>query len=366
MQLLVAIGALISGRAIVVRRFIALLALAWVQAAMGQSELPTVVVEPVAEGPIRINLPLTGTVTAPRAASLSARLEGLVSELDVDVGDRVDKGERLLALDDTLARLALEQARAVTAEAEVNLEEQRRLLAEGESLFAKRSIPETRLRALQAQARLAQATLARRQAEEREQRERVERHRLTAPFAGVIAERSTDLGEWLATGSPAFELVATRPLLVDVRVPQDYYALVDEGVEASVSADNGPGDALPGRVATRVPVKDTSTRTFLVRVALDQEPAPLTPGMAASVRLILDTDESGLKVPADAVLRHADGQTVVWIAEQRGETRVARRRVTLGRVLGEAYEVLGGLEAGELVVVLGNERLRDDQRVLAE
>ncbi|MCB1893975.1 MAG: efflux RND transporter periplasmic adaptor subunit [Zoogloeaceae bacterium] len=315
-------------------------------------------------------LDLSGNVTAQRRAELSPRVSGLVAAIAVDVGDRVRTGQLLLELDDALARLANRRDQAQLEEARTRVNEARRLHGEARSLVDKAFLPETRLPASQAEVDIARATEQRIAAQARESAERVTRHRVSAPFDGVIVRRGAELGEWVDTGDAVFELVATRPLRIDVQVPQERFAEISADTPVAVMPDALPDTRLPGRVAARVPVGDATARTFLVRVLVDDANDRIAPGMSAHVQFRLGEGGGRVSVPRDAVLRHPDGRAEVWLATIDGDgQRVARRReVRVGRTLGELIEVAEGLSAGQQVVIRGNERLREGQalRVVAE
>ncbi|MCB1910150.1 MAG: efflux RND transporter periplasmic adaptor subunit [Rhodocyclaceae bacterium] len=315
-------------------------------------------------------LDLSGNVTAQRRAELSPRVSGLVAAIAADVGDRVRAGQLLLELDDELARLAYARDQAQLEEAGTRVREARRLYGEARSLVDKAFLPETRLPASQAEVDIAHAARQRIAAQTRESAERVARHRMSAPFDGVIVRRSAELGEWVDTGDAVFELVATRPLRIDVQVPQERIAEISADTPVTVMPDALPDTRLSGRVAARVPVGDATARTFLVRVLVDDASDHVAPGMSAHVQFRLGEGRAGVSVPRDAVLRHPDGRAEVWLASEDGKGGlVARRReVRIVRNLGDRVEVAEGLAAGQKVVIRGNERLRDGQplRVVAE
>jgi RND family efflux transporter MFP subunit len=304
-------------------------------------------------------------VTAERSARLSPRVDGLVARVLVDAGDRVEAGATLLELDAELAGLALRRARAGTAQARAQLEESRRLAEEAQRLAADRHIAQTEVATRQAAVTLADAALGAATAAEREQAELVGRHRLTAPFAGVVAERLTEAGEWVARGTPVLTLVATDKLRLDVQAPQERYAEVAEGAAVEVRPDARPELVLDGRVQAKVPVGDGSSRGFLVRILVDDVGEKLLPGSSASVRIDLPAAAgSSVLVPADALLRYPDGGNGVFVAVAAdGALRAQQRRIEIGRELGGRIEVRSGVVAGEQVVVRGNEGLRDGQAV---
>lgn len=313
-----------------------------------------------------VDLRLTGTLTAERSARLSSRVDGLVARVYTDAGRRVKAGETLLEIDATMAKLALERARADAAQALTQRDENRRLLEEAKRLAADRHLPQSTVDTREAEARLADAALASAEAAAREQAELVRRHALVAPFEGVVASKLTESGEWVTRGTAVLELVATDRVRLDVYAPQERFRDVKEGATVQVSPDALPGRTLTGRIAALVPVTDRNTRNFLVRILVDDPEHALPPGTSATASIRV-TRESGpaVIVPRDALLRHADGGHSVMIVGE-GEKGVAvsrRRNVTIGTVAGTGVEVLAGLDGSERVIVRGNESLRDGQPV---
>jgi membrane fusion protein (multidrug efflux system) len=91
----------------------------------------------------------------------------------------------------------------------------------------------------------------------------------------------------------------------------------------------------------------------------------MTPGMSARAVLKLDAGRRGLTIPRDATLKFPDGRVVVWVAESGDDGPVAtEKRVDIGLVFDGRVEVIEGLEAGDRVVVQGNEALQNGQRVV--
>lgn len=349
------------------RRARAAPALAWLAllaAPAAGARTPVEVVLP-REATLAATLDLTGSVSAERSAQVSVDVDGLIARVAVDAGDRVEAGEVLLELDDTLARLALARARAVTAQGQAQADEAARLADEARRLAADGHLPATEAATRAAAVGLAQAALAAARAAEQEQAERVRRHRLRAPFAGVIAARMAEQGEWVAPGSALFSLVALDRVRLDLQAPQERFAEIRPGAAVEVEADAAAGSRLPGTVQALVPVGTGGARSFLVRVLVEDAEGRLLPGTSARARIRLpDGDRAVLAVPGDALLRYPDGSHGVFVVVDEGEGPVARaRKVELGRRAGDEVELLSGLAASEPVVVRGNEVLRDGEPV---
>ncbi|MEE4174810.1 MAG: efflux RND transporter periplasmic adaptor subunit [Xanthomonadales bacterium] len=323
---------------------------------------PPVVVETATTQPITETLRVSGTVTSRRAGVLSAAVGGLVAVLDVDAGDRVETGQVLVGLDDELARLNVQRAEAAQAQVQSALADAQRRLGEAERLRDERGIAETEVRSLRAEVDMDEAALAAARAGLAEQRALLDRHTVRAPFAGVVAERMSELGEWVSPGDSLLSLVATDALRFDFRVPQSRFSSITRGTPVRVSLDAEPGEAWPGTIQAIVPVNDPAARTFLLRV--EAPAAPAVPGMSARAAISIDTGRRAVVVSRDALIRHPDGRSTVWVVEGEGSgARVSERTVETGLEFGGLVELSSGLEAGAPVVVRGNESLQDGQAV---
>jgi RND family efflux transporter MFP subunit len=308
-------------------------------------------------------LRLTGNLTASQSARLSTQTAGLVDRLNAEVGDRVEAGLLLLALDAELARLNVVRAEAALAEARADRDEVNRLAEEGRRLVQDRFLPDTEVRAREAAVALADAAVARVEAELATERERRNRHVLRAPFDGVIVDRLTERGEWIEPGTAVFELVRLDELWLDVRVPQRYWSDLAQGqVEIRAAADVAPDQPLAVEVLARVPVSDPTARTFLLRLAVAAAESNLTPGMSAQVELDLSSKERSTLIPRDALLRYPDGTTTIWVVDA-GSNQAQERQVTVRRLLADQVELADDLPADSRVVVRGNEGLSENEVV---
>jgi membrane fusion protein (multidrug efflux system) len=312
-------------------------------------------------------LSLTGTITSPRRARLSPEVEGRVSAIAVDAGDRVTAGQTLLMLDDEIARLELAQARAAKEEAVAELGDARRRLREVRDLARRKSIADSQVHSVEAEVRRDSAVVERREAERSHQAALLKRHILKAPFDGVIAQRLTDLGEWVEPGTRVLELVAVDRLRFDFQVPQSYFGRIGPHTTVSLRLDALPRKLREAQITEIVPVSDPSARTFLARVGLDNAEGRMTPGMSGRATLRIGTGEKGVVVPRDALIRYPDGRITIWVASANGRSiQVNERRVQTGLAFGGRVQIVGGLDAGTQVVVRGNETLQEGQEVSIE
>ncbi|MCK0716364.1 efflux RND transporter periplasmic adaptor subunit [Chromohalobacter sarecensis] len=302
-------------------------------------------------------LRLNGSVSAPRTSQISSAESGLVSTLNVDLGSRVRQGERLLTLDSREAELERQRTQANIDQARAERDDARRLLNEANQLAEQEHIAASEQRQRQNALAAAEAALAAQRAEQALWELRVSRHEVTAPFDALITQRDTQLGEWVTPGDTLMTLVDIDALAIDFSVPFSAYARMDDAtLEVRQKGDDQWYTAQP---QAQVP-QDTSSRQFLLRAA-PSEARTLLPGMAIEGRLRI-VGETGPSVPRDALIRRPDGSVSVWLARQQDdEWRAVEQRVDIGSGFEGNVAVHEGIAVGDRVIVVGNERLEQDQ-----
>lgn len=359
---------------------ICILAVIAVAAAAGEAEARWAV---VAKGPLRETIQATASVKPMRSAMLAARIGGRVTEVLVDVGDRVAAGQELLRLDPAVYQLQLDLrgaeleaararvqaassavpaataeviaavAEAVTAQRE---RERREALRErGEAVseqeleragtaaaVAASRVAIDRALASQAVAKLAELRAATAAAESAVglARQDLAEATVRAPFAGVISRRLVDPGA-VVTTMPLVDLLevqAVDQLWLEYALPQEAGAAVVAGAPIHWRIDGaGEGDAT---VTTVWPVLDQATRSLRLRTRLDAG-ARLRPGQLATVVVVLRSEPEAVVVPRPALRRSGDA----WVATCRD----GERRVRIGISDGERAQVLDGLKPGDEV-----------------
>lgn len=336
---------------------------AWCPPLLAQG-VPVTVTE-VTEAPVYRELRLTGTVTSARSAELSVSVGGLVQNLLVEEGAKVESGDLLLELDPELAELEWQAASAAAEQAKVDFEDARRRLGEVESLSIKDSIAETEVRNIRAEVASREAQLAAARAQAASRRAVLDRHTLRAPFDGVINSKLTEVGQWVTPGQAVLGLIEMDSLRVDFAVSEEFLPGLTPNAQISFRLNAIPDRRYQGRIATIVPVTDPGARTFLLRVKPEHEGDGMLPGMSAEATLKLDTGEQGLAIPRDAMLRYPDGRIVAWVLVENddGAPTAQERRIRIGHAFDGMIEIIDGLAPGEKVVVRGNEGLQHGQLV---
>ncbi|MBA1145808.1 efflux RND transporter periplasmic adaptor subunit [Ectothiorhodospiraceae bacterium WFHF3C12] len=325
-----------------------------------------------------------GTVEAERRAKLAPTTSGSVAILPVRRGDRVEQGQLLLELwnSDLQAELAVARARVEAAEARASqtcvqaqsaereaarlqrLRDQGSASAEAtDRAIAERDAMAAACRASRADADIAERSVETVQAQ-------LERTRLTAPFAGVVAEINGELGEVVTPSPPgiptppAVDLIDDSTMYVSAPIDEVDAPAVRVGMPARITLDAFGGRSFPGEVSRIAPYvldREKQARTVEVEVVFNDQPedAHLLAGYSADAEIITDVARDVLRVPTEAITEGGE----VFVVD--GEGILRRKSVTTGIRNWDFTAVTSGLEAGERVVLSpGREGVVDGATVI--
>ncbi|WP_223421945.1 efflux RND transporter periplasmic adaptor subunit [Tateyamaria pelophila] len=342
-------------------------------AAQAQGRAAAVGVQAVEPRQLAETVPVFAEVTTARDGAVASRVAGNVDTVHVLAGTRVAEGDPLVELNRDLLEILVVQSEAQMAEAEAGIATARvrvdrtqrvldRIVAlRGSNAYSEGRFDDAQSDVLEAQSQLAEAIAREKSSEAQlsETRYQLDRSLITAPFSGVVIEVNTIPGAFIQAGSPVVRLLDTAAFEVTAGVPARYVSFLEQGQMMQASTENGAELTLELRAI--LPLEDTATRTRAVRFAAPGlgELTNVAVGQSLTVLVPVGEAREVLSVPKDALVQARGGWTVFVAAEDKAQPRP----VTLGVALGDRYEVLSGLEAGELVVVRGNERLRPGQDI---
>jgi HlyD family secretion protein len=308
-------------------------------------------------GALGVQLAANGNVVAWQEAIIGAEVNGLkVTEVRVNVGDTVKKGQVLATFSADGARADVLQARASLAEAQATQSEAAANAARA------RSLQDTG--ALSAQ-QIAQFTTAETTAKARAEaaravvtnaQVRLKNGQLTAPDNGVISARLATVGSVVGAGSELFRMIRQGRLEWRAEVTSTEVARIKPGTAATITAASGT--QVQGKVRTVAPTVDAQTRNALVYVDLPQNP-DIKAGMFAKGEFVLGSTNA-LTLPQQALVLR-DGFTYAMRIE--ATNKVSQVKLQTGRRLGDAVEIIQGAKSGERYVAGGAAFLADGDTV---
>jgi RND family efflux transporter MFP subunit len=321
----------------------------------------TAKVAAVEEVPWDRPLTVTAGVGPNRRAAPGTVLMGRVEQVLRREGDRVRGGELLARVEsrEVSARLAQAEANVTGAasmarNARLTKERMERLLAKQAATQKNVDDATTGFDAAAANLKAAEEGVA-------AARMYVSYARIVAPFDGVVVEKRVEAGDTAAPGVQLFVVEDTSRMKIEAQVPESAVRTLREGEPVEVDVDAAGGGVRKGTLTELLPAADPRSRTFTIRVLLDNPDGALRSGMFARLRLPGETGKA-LVVPEEALVRRGP-LTGVFVVDGQGVARL--RWITLGELRDGRAEVLTGLRPGERYVVAPPAGLEDGRRVEA-
>jgi HlyD family secretion protein len=333
-------------------------------------------------------LQATGYVTARRMATVSAQMTGTLTEVLIDEGFKVRKGQVLARLDDTGLRAGLAAAEAQIRTAEANLGQLRAQLAQaqaderrqaelnasGMTTRQSREQASTAVKTVSAQLEAAQRQVEAAQAGARQAKVNFDYATVRAPFDGVVTARAAQVGEIISplsagggfTRTGVGTIVDMDSLEVNVDVNEAYIAQVKADMPCEAVLDAYPDWKIPAHVVAVIPSADRGKATVKVRVALEKKDDRVVPDMGVRVSFLAAKPKAqaapvpGVLLPPDALTQRDGGDAVFIVRDER----VEQRAVKLGADVGKFKLVTSGLKAGETVVVSPPAELKQGSNIL--
>ena len=237
---------------------------------MDQAGLPRVQVRSQQAELITRYAEVYGRTAPARIVELAAETDGRVQAVPVERGTRVRRGDVLIELDTRDRYARLEEAKAAVKRFETEFAGQQQLFKNG-SYVSESDLASTEAALVAAQAELKRAELD------------IEYMNVQAPFAGYLAERAVEIGDYVRAGDPVATLVDNRMIIVEGSVPEQNAAQIKIGDQAEATLVTG--QLVSGRIRYVSPVADQSTRTFAVELEVDNRKADLPAGVTAEMRI---------------------------------------------------------------------------------
>ena len=283
-------------------------------------------------------------------APIFARANGYLRRWLVDIGAHVDAGQLIAEIDIPDLDQQLEQARAQLAESDAALALAKTTADRWADLLKTSSVSEQENAEKQADFKLKTATVEAARANVHRLEQLVSFARVTAPFAGTITARNTDVGDLIVAGGSKelFRLAQTEKLRVYVRVPQTAAHGIAPGQPAEVLIPEMPGRVFPAKVVTTSGAMATDSRTLLTELEVDNSKNEILPGSYAQVRFLDTAPSAALTLPSNTLLFRAQGLQVGVVGS---DGKVDLRNVQIGRDFGQKVEVLSGVSSSDQVIV---------------
>ncbi|MEO6686214.1 MAG: efflux RND transporter periplasmic adaptor subunit [Dyadobacter sp.] len=304
--------------------------------------IPVTVME-VSEDTISQSLLKTGNLIPFRETSLMATSQGQVQKVNFDLGSQVSQGSVLIQIDNKLNQLALEAT-------QLNIEKLKKDVTRYNTLYAGNATTELQLN----QTKYDYESAVNKAEQIKKQ---IQDATVKSPISGKIVKKDIEVGEFVNAGTVLGTILDVSRLKVQVMVNEKDVYQLHEGQKVKVSADVLSGKIYPGQI-TYIAPRGNEEHSYPVEITVGGS-SPLKAGTFVNVDFSQKSHETSLQIPRIALVESIKNPYVYVV-----NANVAhQRKITVGRELGDAIEVLGGLKPGDQVVTTGQLNLTDGKPV---
>ncbi len=309
-----------------------------------KAPVPVNVVE-ISTGTISSYISATANLVAEDQVKIVGEADGRVTQLLVEEGDYVQKGQILAVLNKDDAEILLAKAKVRAENADVAFNRAHEMFEK--QLLSKGDYEKTEMDKSVAAQELAEA------------RWRVSKTTIRSPFAGRVTERQIKIGSHVRIGEELFTVTDYDPLVALIYLPESDVLALETGREVHLKLKADESVTFNGRISQISPVVDTATGTVKVKIEAIQPPKMVRPGSFVSVNIVRETKGDAVLLPREAVIRELrDAHVFVMDGE-----KAAKRVITLGIEEGVNVQVLSGITPGDKVITAGQGGLKDGSPV---
>lgn len=296
----------------------------------------------------------SGTVESDVKNNISPNMSYRIEKILVDVGDNVSRGQCVVRLDQSsLEQLKLNIAnqKAIVENYETDFNRIEQLYKVGGVSKAEFDNSQVSLQSQKTQLNILKSQLA----------QMAKNTALYAPISGVVTARNYDDGD-MYSGTPILTIEQTNPVKLIINVSEQHYKSVKVGQLVDITLDAYEGDNFQGKVTIKYPNIDAATHTFPVEITIHNQGQKVRPGMFARATVNFG-DKNHVLVPDEALVKQIGaGDRYVYVYDAKTQT-VSYIKVDLGQHIGNDYEILGGVNPGDQVVIAGQSRLANGKKV---
>ncbi len=308
----------------------------------------------------------SGAAKTEKIINLSFRNSGIITELNMTLGQQVKKGQLLAKLDNVQSRLNYESALETKSSAESQMNTSKLNLNRVRKLYEKGSSSLSDYEAAKNSYRNAVASFESSKRSVAIQQEQIRFGYVYAPEDGVIATVNSEVDENVSPGEVIGVLNAGTAIEIELGLPESVINSVKKDMKVEVSFSAIKDETFNAMVTEVAPALDRNTSTYPVTVVVMDKDERIKSGMAANVVFEFAEHQTGKKqlvVPASAVGEDSNGPFVFIIEGNKEKANVKKQKVTIGALTSEGFEVTSGLNVGQKIATAGLQMLLDQQEV---
>jgi membrane fusion protein, multidrug efflux system len=287
----------------------------------------------------------TGELEALQEAYISPEVSGQITNIPVEEGEKVKKGQLLAKLNTSIVEKNIEEVKTQLELAETLYKKQSELWDQG--IGSERQYLETKNNYENLKNRLALL------------REQYKMSIITSPIDGYVENIILKQGELASPGMQLMLIVNLDKLKVASKISEAYLPIVKEGEEVVVTFPTFPDLRFEKPISRISNVVNKQNRTFLVEVMIDNPDGVLKPNLLANVEINVYSSDTSIVIPSMIVREDLKG-TYLYVATKNGDHLVSKKKyIQLGKAYKDKTEVLSGIEVGEQIIIDGYSNVSD-------
>jgi RND family efflux transporter MFP subunit len=315
----------------------------------------------LATAPVEQTSEYMATLRSRRTTTIQPQVEGFLTRIVARSGQQVDPGTLLFEIDSAPQQAALASLESTRGIREAELEYARQEAARAKTLYAAGAVSQRELEQAETGMRTADAAVTAIAEQIRQQRTELAYYRVTSPTRGTVGDIPVRQGDRVTNATTLTTVDENDALEIYVSVPVQQARDLRTGLPVRILDERH--QVVATNPVTFVSPTVDPTQTVLAKAPLVDGRGQFRSEQLVRVRIVWRS-EPGLTVPLTSVVR-INGQYFAYVVERQGEMAVARQKgVTLGDLVGNDYVLLGGLSAGEQLIVGGIQKIRDGAPVM--
>ncbi len=332
---------------------------------MSESVRPVRYTEVIRSG-LSQNRVFAGSAQAGTNATLSFRVGGILEQLKVTVGQKITKGSFIAVVENSDTQLRFEEAKAALEASLISKQTAQANLQRVKSLYENNTMSVSDYDVAKSDYASSNAIANSKQKAVNLLENELNYATLLSPMDGIVTEILVSENEAINPGQPVTVISSETDLEVAVGIPEAFIGQINEGATVSVKFSAVPDELYDGVITEISFVSDPKTSTYRVTILLSEVTSHIRPGMPADVSFSLGnaTDAQALIIPSSAVINDLAGSYVFTIQEQSDQSySVNKQQVSTGSLTPEGFEILSGLQEGDLIVTAGVRMLTEGAKV---
>lgn len=294
------------------------------------------------------NLHYSGTVEAAQTIPLTFQSSGTVEQVLVQEGDAVRKGQLLAVVNKADNQSIYNSSLAMYEQAKDGYDRLKQVYDKGSLSEVKWVEMETNLKQAESQLQIAKNNL--------------DKCNLYAPTSGIVGSRNIEPGQSSLSSFSPIELVKIETVFVKISVPENEIGRIKKGMTATFTISALDNKSFEGTITNVGVVADQFSRTYDVKMTVNNQNLEMKPGMVCDVNLNTSTEKELVVVPYNAVSKDTEGNYFVYIVSPDSKS-VKKQIIKVGNYQSSGIEILSGLATGQTIVVEGKEKLSDNSLI---